>query len=419
MTRPAAAVEAMGRQLQPLMPARIGRAYSEGTIATSNLWTDDEPVHLASGSSQTAPAAYEIRWWAVDRYGTQDDVVADVLEYSTEARAREALTRASSPRCRSRATARLALRPPGAASLFWVNPDRAQEWDVLLARGRRLYRVVDAPPQLGEAGASRNPLSPERMARTVEALACRLPGGACVVPPAASETDLAPLTGSAAARAGATITTARAAAYARAINLQAYDVPGLAQIAPSGAESDRADLALARCAGMPVGTPARAAERSPFFGYRGRRQYEYLHSSVVLLPSEALADRYVSALSSTRARACVIRWYDGQLLRRDIRAHAGLRLGRVALTPLQLAPPPSLRGVAPYHAIGMRVTLPVQYTTRFGRHVTNHLYEDGFAFAYGGAVIELSAVSAYRPYSEASERYVLSALLGRAEQNQL
>jgi len=71
---------------------------------------------------------------------------ADVLEFASERQAEDALARAEGPRCRSDGAAHAARLPSGAGNLYWVNPDNAQQWDVLFARGRRLYRVV--PPCL-------------------------------------------------------------------------------------------------------------------------------------------------------------------------------------------------------------------------------------------------------------------------------
>ncbi|MGH2855358.1 MAG: hypothetical protein ACRDLF_14325, partial [Solirubrobacteraceae bacterium] len=129
-----------------IMPPRVGRAYEMGTIATSNLWSDNQPLSSSSTRSGLVPAGYEMRWWALDRDGSQDDVVADVLEFATERQADDALTRAASSRCRRSGVGLAARFPARASNLIWVNPDDAQEWDVLFVRAHRLYRVADSPP---------------------------------------------------------------------------------------------------------------------------------------------------------------------------------------------------------------------------------------------------------------------------------
>ena len=46
------------------------------------------------------------------------------------------------------------------------------------------------------------------------------------------------------------------------------------------------------------------------------------------------------------------------------------------------------------------------------------LYVEGFAFAYGRTVIDLTAESIFRPFPPANERYLMSGLVGRAEANE-
>jgi hypothetical protein len=45
-------------------------------------------------------------------------------------------------------------------------------------------------------------------------------------------------------------------------------------------------------------------------------------------------------------------------------------------------------------------------------------YFEDFVFAYGRAVIGLSAESFLRPFTQANEQYVMSKLVGRAEANE-
>ena len=66
---------------------------------------------LVEPQAGSVPAGYEVRWWALDREGNEDDVAADVLEFATERRAGEALARAASTRCRRDGTAYAAHFP--------------------------------------------------------------------------------------------------------------------------------------------------------------------------------------------------------------------------------------------------------------------------------------------------------------------
>jgi hypothetical protein len=176
------------------------------------------------------PAGYEVRWWALDRDGSEDDVVADVLEFATQRQAEDAFARAASTRCRRDGAAHVAHFPSGASNLFWVNPDNAQQWDVLLARGRRLYRVSDVPPEylLTTTPPAQRSLERLRAGSTVEVLACALPDAACRASAvSARATNLATLAARSSVQPSAprSITRAQASAYSRAVNLRATRCP--------------------------------------------------------------------------------------------------------------------------------------------------------------------------------------------------
>ena len=81
---PEADLAALRNTVTRIMPPRVGRVYEAGTITTSNLWSDASPQRSSSSGSQagSVPAGYEVRWWALDREGNEDDVVADVLEFA-------------------------------------------------------------------------------------------------------------------------------------------------------------------------------------------------------------------------------------------------------------------------------------------------------------------------------------------------
>ncbi len=242
---PGADIAALRNAVSRIMPPLVGRIYEAGTITTSNLWTDDSPQRLPSSGSRagSVPAGYEMRWWALDRQGNEDDIVADVLEFSTERQAQNALSQASSPRCHSDGAAHAGRLPSGADNLHWVNPDNAQEWDVLFVRGRRLYRVVDVPSNYPPAtGPAQRTLERHRANSTVEVLACALLGAGCQASAvSARATNLATLAAGSSSDPGAArpITRAQAGTYAHAVNLRGYDVPGMTQVAPEGSTDDR------------------------------------------------------------------------------------------------------------------------------------------------------------------------------------
>jgi hypothetical protein len=161
------------------LPQRVGRLYEEGTVRATVAWSDEEPAPPAISPSARRPAGYEMRWWAPNG----DDVVADVLVFSSQDRARRYLALASSVRCHDHAARGLPVHPPLARNLSWLNPDGALQADVFFARGTRVYRLTDAP-----AGSSpedvRNSGGLNHAFATIDVLACLLPSAHCVPAPA-------------------------------------------------------------------------------------------------------------------------------------------------------------------------------------------------------------------------------------------
>src|ERR1700722_1475734 len=326
---PGSDVAALRNAVLRIMPPRVGRVYEAGTITASNLWSDAPPQRVSpSSSTGSVPAGYETRWWALDRDGSEDDVVADVLEFATERQAEDALARAASPHCRPGGAAHAGRSPSGAVNLFWVNPDGAQEWDVLFVRDRRLYRVVDAPPGflLTTTQPAQRKLERLRAARTVSVLACALPDAGC---------QASAVSGSS-SHSGAPrpITRAQMDTYARAVNLRGYDVPGMTQVTPEGPIDDRGSWeAFARCTGELHSTHIVVSIHSPIFTYGHRLRFQSAYSTVAVLPTERAADRYLAVPASPRARACIINIYDRSLPARAAERKP-LRLGQIAAAPL-------------------------------------------------------------------------------------
>jgi hypothetical protein len=160
------------------MPQRVGRLYEEGTVKASVAWTDDEPAPPATSPRAPRPAGYEMRWWAPNG----DDVVADVLQFPSTAKAQRYIALAATSHCRNQAAGRAAARPPEGRNLSWLNPDGALQADVFLARGARVYRIADAP-----AGSSPEEVRTSgglgRAFATIDVLACLLPSAHCVQAP--------------------------------------------------------------------------------------------------------------------------------------------------------------------------------------------------------------------------------------------
>jgi hypothetical protein len=418
---------ALGDELSRIMPADVGRVYESGQIAASNLWSDDEPQPRPPAGPST-PAAYEVRWWALDRDGNEDDVVADVLEFASAAQAEDTLALAASPRCRSsssHAAVHALSFPTGARELSWVNPDHIQQWDVLFVRGRRLYRVSDVPPEylLTTTGARHDELERARAGATPDALACALPAAGCPASASSlSNTSLPVLASGATAAAGAssspassTPTPGQVTAYAHAVNLRGYDVPAMAALTGEGSAEDRRSWdSFAACAGAPRSARVLAVIHSPEFGdgIRGR-----LYSIVAVLPSADAAGSYMAALEGARARGCLASNYRRSLL--ASRGADGLRsVGPLTFTSLPTPVPKDYRSALPYHAVDLRGSTPAYYVSRLGRHYTFRLYAQGFAFVYGRAIVELASATLSRPLEAEEESFLEERLVGAAQANQ-
>ncbi len=156
------------------LPQRVGRLYEEGTVNAVVAWTDQEPAPPATSPHALRPAGYEMRWWAPNG----DDVVADVLVFGSQSQAQRFVAVAASRRCRLQAKSGLASRPPEARNLSWLNPDGALQADVFLARGKRVYRIADAPAG-SSPGEVRSSGGLGRAFATIDVLACLLPSAHC------------------------------------------------------------------------------------------------------------------------------------------------------------------------------------------------------------------------------------------------
>jgi hypothetical protein len=401
-----------------IMPTPVGRVYEQGTITTSNLWTDDSPQRLSRSPASSVPAGYEIRWWALTRDGSEDDVVADVLEFASPRQAREALRRASSPHCRSHGESHTALLPSGASALAWVNPDSAEEWDVLFVRGRRLDRVDDVPADYpAPRGSRQRRLKQRAVEKTVAVLACALPDAGCPAGAVvARPPDLAKLATGPSAQTSSRhpVSRGEVSSYAHAVNLRGYDVPEMTAVTREGATENLGYWQeFARCDRAQSSTLSFQASQSPIFRYTGRLKAGFVYSTVALFSSEADADRYLVAFAGASARSCVARSYERRLLGRH--GQPDLRVGRLVAEPLPATAPTSYRGPGPYRGAALRFTIPITYTPKRGRRVQLDSYFEGFVFAYGRAVIGLTAQGEFRPLAQVNEQYLMRMLMGRAE----
>jgi hypothetical protein len=159
--------------LLPALSRVGGRRYEGGTITSENLWTDNLPAAPAVARLRAWPGGYEIRQWAT----TRDDVVGDALLYPGPGAARRAFEMAASSTCRRLGRELATSSPPHARNLIWMNPDNVIQEDVLLLRGRRIYRISDVRP--GQRATSPSGRDERVGLSIVNSLACSLPLAGC------------------------------------------------------------------------------------------------------------------------------------------------------------------------------------------------------------------------------------------------
>jgi len=188
------------------------------------------------------------------------------------------------------------------------------------------------------------------------------------------------------------MSAAQTLAYAHAINLRAADVPGMRSRGRAElVNHPRGVSAFLRCAGMPAGELV-AAVHSPLFVDPGRS----LRSTVALMPSEALAKAYVSAVASRRGRLCLL-----------AQQPKGVQHRRVSAVP---AVPGTLIG---HQAVGIRERASIGVNRRGAPALA--VISDTFVFASGPALIKLIVDGTDKtPPALSAEHTLLSLLYSRA-----
>ncbi len=211
--------------------------------------------------------------------------------------------------------------------------------------------------------------------------------------------------------ASATITKARAVAYAHAVNLRATDVPEMSPGSPerTAPTPKRSTFEFVRCYGGV--SPGRVVLQmhSPEFsvGHGARSQLE--ESEVEVWPTSGLAAHNFAANHTARYRACFVRFREAE----NKNLNKG-RAGKVLYGPLTVsALPAPLPGVA--QSFGFRIA---QSLLRDGQ-LRLRIYHDVFGFLVGPAEVELQATGFSRPVPSATEKRLLSLLYSRANANKL
>jgi hypothetical protein len=178
---PLSEIERLRMALRVVMAPIARYRYAWGTVSVDQPWLDETPQSLAVSrlAGGLWPASYEMRSWAANPGLAMrgDDIGADAFMFAAPDEAQRFFMQASDVSCHRQGGAWSPLRPPRARELLWVNPDDVLEQDVLLQRGRYVYRIVvvgrQSPPALPARSETRAAVA------TADALACRLPDADC------------------------------------------------------------------------------------------------------------------------------------------------------------------------------------------------------------------------------------------------
>ncbi len=205
-------------------------------------------------------------------------------------------------------------------------------------------------------------------------------------------------------RANTPITKTEALTFAQAVNLRASDLAG-SKVFPSGESSEDSSPGdglhcgrLGKLRSRPV-----AREASLLVD-----NYEFVFSGVVVLPSEALAEAQLAALSSRGGRVCLARELGETLSGPGITSFA-IKVTVVAVAKI-LGP----------GAIGLHVLAEQQVESPpSGRRRKTFIHTDAVLFRVGPAEILFYTLGGERQFPAATEGRLLSLLHTRAETHRL
>jgi hypothetical protein len=200
------------------------------------------------------------------------------------------------------------------------------------------------------------------------------------------------------------LTAARAAAFAKAVELTGADVPGAHPARRSKTPLAR-EREAAQCGGRTA--PAVGGARSPELQRGGALERESLSSAVEVLRDEKSVERDLAYAQTAAGLRCYER-----VLSRSLRAEAdpSIRIFDVRVAPLSV----TVAGAGP--ARGIRILAHVGVP---GARVVLRLYVDAVSLPYGPAEINLYGTSFVQPIAERTEQELLALLRERARQHPL
>jgi hypothetical protein len=203
-------------------------------------------------------------------------------------------------------------------------------------------------------------------------------------------------------------TKVSALAYAKAVNLKAADLPGMALTAPERESDPPTGSALEedRCVGGAIDSPV-AKEDSATFAGVSRGEHVEIHSNVEVMATAAIAAKNDAANRSQRAVSCAQR-----VLPKVLAEANGQRVHFGSLTVTRL--PVSLPG-----GYGLRVSVSVPPLPGQIGPAHPRLYTDALAFLVGRAEVALMAEAWPRAVPRQAETRLLALLYARARTRRL
>jgi hypothetical protein len=204
------------------------------------------------------------------------------------------------------------------------------------------------------------------------------------------------------------LSSARAAAFARAVNLQAADVPGF-RASPKEERSSptekRRELEVQRCMGGVSEQETLGELGSPNFKRSATLAEQTVSSGVTVERSSAIAKRELDALRSARGSSCFAHFleqtFKGQ-------GQSGTGIGPISIR----------RGIPPAQGtaggFGWRVSASVVVHS-----VRIPFYMDILGFVYGPAEVTLFSTGLPAPFPAAAEQHLYMLLLSRAKAQHL
>jgi hypothetical protein len=203
------------------------------------------------------------------------------------------------------------------------------------------------------------------------------------------------------AAVGAALTKAQATALAHAINLTPADLPGYTRSPEKEATSKASAVEEARCANAPDPRLALTEVNSENFKRTGPAGNEELSSTVIVMPTTALAARSLAAIRSARGEMCLEHSLNKKLAESK---HKGITYSPIAIVEI----PAQVVGVP--GGFGFHISTDVSGSS--GGFAV--LYIDVLGFVDGRTEVTLTATSTSHTVAPTTEQHLLSLLHKRA-----